>query len=349
MLNIEFSTAEIKALHYERFHHPHPRVQMKMEVVYFKSQQLPHHEICKLCGITGNTLLAYLRDYEAGGLERLKQLNFYQPSSQLMEYRQSLEELLKANPPATIKQARSLIAAETGIERSPTQIRNFLLRLGLKSRRVGMIPAKADVEKQAGFLEQELRPRLEEATAGLRKVFFVDAAHFVLAPFLGFLWSVARLFIKAPSGRQRFNVLGALDAVTKEIFLVTNQTYITSIQVCELLTQLAAAAVHTGLPITVVLDNARYQRCKLVMAHAASLGIELLFLPPYSPNLNLIERLWKFVKKQCLYSRYYDKFDNFKQAISDCLENASVKHKDELNSLLTLNFQTFEKAQSMPV
>ena len=347
MLKMEFSTAEIKALHYERFHHPHPRVQMKMEAVYFKSQQLPHHEICRLCGITENTLRSYLRDYEAGGLEQLKQLNFYKPASQLMEHRQSLEELLKANPPATIKQARSLMAAETGIERSPTQVRNFLLRLGLKCRRVGMIPAKADVEKQAEFLEQELQPRLEEATAGLRKVFFVDAAHFVLAPFLGFLWSVARLFIQAPSGRQRFNVLGALDAITKEIFLVTNQTYITSLQVCELLTKLAAA--NTGLPLTVVLDNARYQRCKLVLAHATSLGIELLFLPPYSPNLNLIERLWKFVKKQCLYSQYYDKFDKFKQAISDCLENASVKHKNELNSLLTLNFQLFEKAQSMPV
>lgn len=347
MLKIEFSTAAIEALHYERFHHPHPRVQLKMEAVYLKSQQLPHHEICRLCDITGNTLRAYLRVYEVGGLKQLKQLNFYRPSSQLLEHRQSLEESLQVHPPATIKQARSLIAAATAIERSPTQVRNFLLHLGLKCRRVGMIPAKADVEKQAAFLEQELQPRLAEATAGQRKVFFVDAAHFVLAPFLGFLWSAVRLFIQAPSGRQRFNVLGALDAVTKDIFLVTNQTYITSVQVCALLTQLAAA--RTGLPLTVVLDNARYQRCKLVIAQAASLGIELLFLPPYSPNLNLIERLWKFVKKQCLYSTYYDKFDKFKQAISDCLENASVKHKDELNSLLTLSFQTFEKAQSMPV
>jgi transposase len=347
MLKIEFSTAEIEALHYERFHHLHPRVQLKMEAVYLKSQQLPHQMICWLCGITGNTLRSYLREYQAGGIDQLKQLNFYCPSSPLMEHRQSLEESLKKNPPASIKQARRLIAAETTIERSPTQVRNFLLRLGLKCRRVGMVPAKADVEQQAAFLTQELEPRLAEATAGQRKVFFLDAAHFVLAPFLGFLWSVARIFIQAPSGRQRFNVLGAVDALTKEITCVTNQTYITSVQVCELLTRLAAA--HVGLPITVVLDNARYQRCKAVMAHAASLGIELLFLPPYSPNLNLIERLWKFVKKQCLYSQYYDQFDKFKQAISDCLENASVKHKGELNSLLTLNFQTFEKAQSMPV
>lgn len=347
MLKIEFSTEEIEALHYERFHHPHPRVQMKMEAVYLKSQKLPHQEICRLTGLTGNTLRSHLRDYKEGGLERLKQLNFYQPQSPLLAQRESLEQQLKQHPPATIKQARALIAEQTGLERSPTQIREFLRKLGLKCRKVGMIPAKADVEQQAIFLEQELQPRLTEANAGQRAVFFMDAAHFVLAPFLGFLWSVARIFIQAPSGRQRFNVLGALNAISHEVLTVTNQTYITSVQVCELLTQLAALGL--GVPITVVLDNARYQRCQLVMAHATSLGIELLFLPPYSPNLNLIERLWKFVKKQCLYSKYYETFEPFKQAISDCLAAASTKHKNDLKSLLTLHFQTFEKAQIVPV
>jgi transposase len=102
-------------------------------------------------------------------------------------------------------------------------------------------------------------------------------------------------------------------------------------------------------PLTVVLDTARYQRGQRVLEHAASLGIELLFLPPYSPNLNLIERLWKFVKKQCLYSKYYEKFEPFKQTISDCLALASTKHKNELKSLLTLNFQTLKKAQIVTV
>ena len=84
----------------------------------------------------------------------------------------------------------------------------------------------------------------------------MDAAHFVLAPFLGFLWSAVRLFLQAPSGRQRFNVLGALAAVSQEIVTVTNDTYITSVQVCELLTKLAALSLP--VPLTVVLDNARY-------------------------------------------------------------------------------------------
>lgn len=82
---------------------------------------------------------------------------------------------------------------------------------------------------------------------------------------------------------------------------------------------------------------------------AESLGIELLYLPPYSPNLNLIERLWKFVKKKCLYAKYYEDFTQFSSAISECLEDANVKYKEELDSLLTLRFQRFDKSQIMNV
>ena len=210
-----------------------------------------------------------------------------------------------------------------------------------------MIPAKADPDQQAAYLAQALEPRLAEAQAGKRAVFFVDAAHFVLAPFLGFLWSVARLFIQAPSGRQRFNVLGALNALTPELITVTNDTYITATEVCALLQKLAA--LNLGMPITVFLDNARYQKCALVIRAAASLNIELAFLPAYSPNLNLIERLWKFVKKQCLYSKYYADFATFKSAIETCLNETHTKHKSALDSLITLRFQTFKKPQLVPV
>lgn len=206
-----------------------------------------------------------------------------------------------------------------------------------------MIPAKADPEQQAAYLETVLEPRLEQAQAGKRAVFFVDAAHFVLAPFLGFLWTVARVFLQAPSGRQRFNVLGALNAITHELITVTNDSYITSQEVCQLLQKLAELPLK--LPISVVLDNARYQRCALVLQTAAKLEIELCFLPPYSPNLNLIERLWKFVKKQCLYSTYYATFMPFKTAISTCLSQTHTTHKSALDSLLTLRFQRFDKAQ----
>ena len=137
-------------------------------------------------------------------------------------------------------------------------------------------------------------------------------------------------------------MLGALDAVTKEVITVVNSDYINSVSVCALLEKLASLR---SLPITVVLDNARYQRCALVQACADALKIELLFLPAYSPNLNLIERLWKFVKKQCLYATYYPDFSSFTTAIERCLQNTHTIHAKAPNSLLSLNFQTFSKAQ----
>ena len=173
---------------------------------------------------------------------------------------------------------------------------------------------------------------------------FVDAAHFVLAPFLGYLWSLARIFIQAPAGRQRFNVLGALDAISHELVMVTNDAYINAYSVCQLLDKLRA--LNPDMPIVLILDNARYQKCKLVWHKAAALDIELLYLPPYSPNLNLRlegnRRLWKFVKKKCLYSIYYADFTAFKVAITECLAHTHDTYKDELDSLLALNFQTFE-------
>ena len=210
-----------------------------------------------------------------------------------------------------------------------------------------MIPAKADPEQQKAFVEQEIQPRLQAAQAGKRVVLFVDAAHFVLAPFLGFLWSVVRVFIQAPSGRQRFNVLGALNATTHELLTITNDTYITAESVCLLLDKIARR--YVGIPITLFLDNARYQRCALVIEQAKRLNIELCFLPPYSPNLNLIERVWKFVKKKCLYSHYYPEFPAFQAAISKCLDETMTTHQAELDSLLTLRFQLFEKAQFVTV
>ena len=167
---------------------------------------------------------------------------------------------------------------------------------------------------------------------------FVDAAHFVFGPFLGFLWCLVRLFVPGFSRRQRYNVLAALNAVTHEVIRVANHSYINAESVCGLLRQVAAAGLRR--PITVVLDNARDQRCALVQALARSLRLELLILPSYSPNLNLIERLWKFVKKECLACRPVPSDETFTQGIDDCLKGLRTKYQEQMTTLLTLNFQT---------
>jgi transposase len=136
---------------------------------------------------------------------------------------------------------------------------------------------------------------------------------------------------------------GAVDAVSKRIFTFTNETYLNAASVCALLD--AIAAYYGAIPITIVLDNVRYQKGQLVRDHAAALGIELLFLPSYSPHLNVIERLWRFVRTECLYSKYDADFPAFKQAITNCLQNANSEHQKELESLLALNFQSFANVQ----
>jgi transposase len=201
------------------------------------------------------------------------------------------------------------------------------------------------VATQAQFLETDLRPRLDAAAAGRGHVFFVDAAHFVFGTFLCCLWSFTRIFVRAASGRQRFNVLGAWDAVTRQLITVTNTTVVNTETMCELLQKIAASGL-TG-PITMVLDNARYQRNATVQTLAESLGITLLFLPSYSPNLNLIERLWKFLKRRALYGRYHPTFAHFQAAIQDTLEALPTTHAEPLKTLMTLNFQQFEDASLM--
>ena len=195
---------------------------------------------------------------------------------------------------------------------------------------------------QAEFLETKLEPALQAARAGQGHVFFVDAAHFVMGAFLCCVWCMARLFIRGGSGRKRYSVLGAWNAVTQELISITTDATVSAETMCALLRKIAALGLRG--PITLVLDNARYQHCVLVKEVAKSLNIHLEFLPSYSPNLNLIERLWKFTKKQVLYGKHYGTFLEFCAAIDGCLAKIPTDHREKLNSLMTHNFQTFNSA-----
>jgi transposase len=197
------------------------------------------------------------------------------------------------------------------------------------------------VGEQRKFLNTELQPRLDKALAGQGHVFFVDAAHFVFGTFLCCLWSIVRVFVRAASGRQRFNVLGAWNAVTRELIAITNTTVVNTDTMCELLRTVATRGLIG--PVALVLDNARYQRNAIVMGLAVELKIELLFLPSYSPNLNLIERLWRFMKRKAAYGRYHPTFADFRTAIQDVLERVPTTHATKLASLMTLNFQEFDE------
>ena len=316
----------------------------KLLAVTMHQQGAQHGFIGSILRISPSTLIAYLREYEEGGLTRVLEDRYYRPSSALEPFWQCLICSFKAAPVANAKAAVARIEAMTGIRLSESQCRRVMKKMGMSLKKTAPLPGKADGQLQFEFHQRELQPRLQEASEGKRKVFFVDAAHFVLGAFLGLVWCFARPFIKTAPGRQRYSVLGAIDSHSKELISIKTTGCVNAEVVGELLACIRGC--HPGEKVTLVMDNARYQHCKMVMSIAADLDIELLFLPAYSPNLNLIERLWKLVKKRCLANKYYATFEDFRKAIDNCLVELGGVAKAELDSLITLNFQFFPNSNS---
>jgi transposase len=156
MREMEFSESERVALHHERFHHEHPRVRQKMEIVYLKSQGLPHSEIARLTRVCENTVRKALEEYREGGVEKLKEIRFYRPQSELNDHSEVLEAHFREHPPMTLAQAAAQIEELTGLRRSRPQVRVFLKARGMELRKVGMVPAKADPVEQERFKKTSL-------------------------------------------------------------------------------------------------------------------------------------------------------------------------------------------------
>ncbi len=105
MIKLEFTDEDKKLLSYGRFNYPHPRVQLKMEVLWLKSEGLSNQKIAKLAGISVNTVTSYNRDYQEGGIEKLKEIRFNRPESEFKKHKKTIEEYFESNPPATINEA----------------------------------------------------------------------------------------------------------------------------------------------------------------------------------------------------------------------------------------------------
>lgn len=152
MIRVEISRADMMTAKDLRFDHPHPRVQLRMEVLWLERHVLPRKQVCSLAGVSPDTVRHFRR-----------------------------------HPVASIGEAIAVMEELTGIKRNPTHVRKFLKSLGIKRLKVGSVPSKADPDEQEKFKEEKMEPRLKEAKAGKRVVLFVDAAHFVLSAYLGFL------------------------------------------------------------------------------------------------------------------------------------------------------------------
>ena len=151
MIRIVLSGNEIKQVLYDRFEHPHPHVQKKMEVIWLKHLKYSHEQISQIVCISKATITRYLNCYIKNGLDGLRTITFYKPESDLKKFAGTIRDYFEANPPATINEAVCIIEELTGIKRSNIQIRKILKSIGMKRLKVSGIPAKANTEEQEEY------------------------------------------------------------------------------------------------------------------------------------------------------------------------------------------------------
>ena len=344
MLHLDISDAEILNASYEIVHNSDPVVRKKMLVMVLKSVQVPHGRIAELAHCHPNTVTNYLHAVSEGGIDGLALDRRHGPEPGMAGFEDEIKAAFKKEEPANAATAAKKLEVITGTHVSPRTANRWMRALGMKYVKPIAVPSKADVARQWNFLTFTLMPLLMLALSGRCKVFFMDAAHFIHSASLGARWCFQRGEVKAPPGRDRHNVLAALDPVTKLLAYVTEAKYINAQTVVRLLTEIRK--LHKGRVIWIVLDNAAYQRCALVEEAARDLKINLLYLPPYSPNLNLIERLWRLLRKRVLDNKYYEKAPQHREAIDNFLNDINEgKYADDMESLITLNFQTFKESQ----
>ena len=171
MIYVSFDSAEKEKINYLRYNHPQKIVRRKMEVLWLKSKSLSHKEIAKLARVSENTLRSYLKEYLANGLDKMVNLKINKRVSELINFESIIKEEFTINPPTTLKEATLRIEKLTGIKRSTTQVKKFLIKIGIKRRKVGQIPGKADPEIQEEYKKKILEPRLEEAKKGMHSSF----------------------------------------------------------------------------------------------------------------------------------------------------------------------------------
>lgn len=296
-------------------------------------------ELSGLCDRSTRGLLKSMREEDVENLLVIKRGSGRK--SKISGLETEILKELEQNNYHTRQQIADMIKEKFQVQISVSAVGKFLKKNGIKRLKNGSLPAKADTQKQRVFYDDVPRPLTGKAERDELVLLFMDASHFVMGcDFLGYIYGKVRRFVLTFSGRKRYNVLGAIDYATKKVLTVTNESYITATEVCEMLRKISAE--YAGKAVHLVLDNARYQKCQAVTELAAQLGIELNYVPPYSPNLNLIERLWKFVKGE-LRSRYYDDFGIFQQKIDSIIESTSGENKDKITKLIGQKVQLFDE------
>ena len=344
MKNFTLTTEQIIELRIAHRGAKNKRDADRIKAIYSLGTGWSFEEIADILMIDEETLRNYIKRYQKGGIQELITY-YYQGSSPKLSKEEliKLDEHLQENTYLTVDAIIAYVKETYGIDYSISGMTDLLHRLDFTYKKSKLVPAKADANKQQEFLE-ELK-NIREKKGEQDPILYMDGVHPQHNTMLAYGWikKGEDNIIKSNTGRQRVNINGALDADTHDI-IVRDDKSINAITTIELLKKIEEA-YPLAVVIYIVCDNAKYYRSRLVRAFLNHSKIEFLFLPSYSPNLNLIERIWKFMRKKILYNKYYEKFDDFKEAVLGFFENIG-EYKAELESLLTLNFQILNAKNS---
>jgi transposase len=343
MKTIRLTPQQRKDIGERRRHAPDRRIYQRLSAVLWSDAGRTREEIAELLGISTRQVGQWLRIFRNKGLVELATLHYQGDPGRLGPAQvQRLKQEIETGVFRNAEQIRTWIEATFGLSYSASGVKDLLRRVGASFHKVSGFFWKADVEEQKKFVRKHRRHK-REAGPGTRR-YFVDACHPVWG--VGLLYSCwlltgQRFYVGVGNGRKRLNILGAYCPDDHDyVDLRLTRENITGEQFVKLLEKLLARHPETK-KFLLYLDNARYYSKPCVKQWLAShRQFRLVPLPAYSPNLNLIERLWKFLRKKAL-SRWHMTFEAMQGAVADVLDHLG-EYRDELSTLMTERFAIVE-------
>ncbi len=312
------------------------RIADRLKTILHLNDGYRFDEISRLLLLFDNTIRKNYKVYVAHGLSGLLTYNYVKPLSYLSEIEmQKLDLHLQSKMYTHSKGIRHYIEKTFGVTYTVEGVRALLERLNYVYKKTKHLPGKGDLEKQKAFAKQYRQ--LKASKAKEDKIYFMDGVHPLHNSMLsnGWIKKGTEKAIKSNTGRDRLNINGACNVENAEV-IIHEDVSVNAQSTVQLFDKMQVHQPKGN--INVIADNAKYYRSNLVSEYLKkNERIKLIFLPPYSPNLNLIERLWKFYKKQVLYDKYYETFKEFKLKTKNFFKNIAI-HKEELISLLKDNF-----------
>ncbi len=333
MKNFELSPEEIKKLRFAHRIEKRKSKAYRINAVILLGSGWTVKQVSEALLLDEDTLSNYIKKYKEGGFYNLLK-TLHQGSKPLLNQAQisQLCEELDRTTYLTTLSIRAFIEEAFGIKYSQSGATNLLHQLGFTYKKPKLVPANADEQAQDEFIKFYLD--FMEKKPSDEIVFFADGVHpqHNSLPGYGWIRKGEDRELKSNTGRSRFNIHGAMNAETFETTIIASESNIDQESTITLFKQLLIL-YPTAKKIHVILDNAKYHYSKAVRDFASTNKINLVYLPTYSPELNLIERLWKVFKKNVIYNKYYEKFDSFKKACLDFFGNQK-KHLSQISSIM---------------